>query len=998
MDGRNVVKKPGDRARRSEGACALLAVLVLAWQVPAGRAQIHASGVAQAGVNGHGAEAAEKEYSEAAALSRKLTERDLHEALRLYRVSADEFRKAGARQRAAAAEVGTGNTLNMMSDYEQAIEAYRRALVLGGQAAQARCAGLTGLAWTEANMGRSTDAVRDAGEAVAACAPIKDADARAYERAVEAEGEAEFWSAHVENATAILTQARQLAAAAGDSDGEALSTMLLAENVHPDDQEAAHRLIANAMDLWHHNGNVYGAARGDLALAYFAGREGKYAAAECESRRALAVFERVADNDNAAVAFNVLGMVARRSGDLKGAADAYRHAQTLFVVAKDELGEGEAVSGLMDVSVDRNDTTNPGLYARGLTLAKTTQNKALLATALVGTGDVMLRRNRFTLAQAEYRKAFDAAQAAANPYEEALALGRLAKITTAKGDLDEALDLHAQAQALEDQSGAIEDVARTQYLRARIYLAKRDPQNALGLIEKTVAIIEQQRLRIAKFESRAQYFAWVHEYYAFYIRVLMALDRIDPGRKYATRAFQASERSKVRALLDELTKVPEAVNCDNPLMQTTQPEAMSASAKPEDVPPSPPSDTDAGVWSVEQIQAEMEAANATLVEFAIGEEQSVAWLLDGQRISAFQLGHGAEIRRRVARFRQAMEPLEPGDNESPEEFLRRRDTQRRAIQRQSREIGHMLFGAMPLPIGKRLIIVPDGALQYLPFASLAMASGTPLVEYCELAMLPSAAALPALRNNANDRPAPRDEVVVIADPVYERQRLPAPQPGRIGGYAPASAALVRSPELTRALRDLHKAETIPSLPGSRLEALNIQKILGPSHTRLALGFDASRDAVLRGVLSQARVVHFATHGILDAKQPENSGLVLSLFMPAGLAQDGYLRVNDINRLKLSADLVVLSSCESGLGKDLGSEGIIGLPHAFLQAGARRVIASLWKVDDEAAAALMTSFYQALKGGSSPAAALGQAQRRLRRNPRFQDPYFWAAFFLEGEYL
>lgn len=985
-------------ARRRESACALLAALVLGWQVPAGSAQIYASRVAQAGVNARGAEAAEKEYSEAAALSRKLTEKDLHDAVRLYRASAEGFLKAGARQRAAAAEVEAGNTLNMMSSYEQAMAAYRRALMLGGEAARARCAALTGLAWTEANLGRSTDALRDAGEAVTTCEPLKDADVRAYERAVEAKGEAEFWAAHVENATSTLTQARQLAAVAEDSDGEALSAMLLAENVHPDDQEAAHRLIANAMDLWDNSGNVYGAARGDLALAYFASREGRYGAAQCESRRALAVFQRVGDNDNAAVAFNVLGMVARRSGDLKEAADNYRRAQTLFVAAKDELGEGEAVSGLMDVSVDRNNATNPGLYARGLTLAKATKNQALLATALVGTGDVMFRERRFTLAKAEYRQALDAARASVNPYEEALALERLARIAAAKGDLDEALDLHSQAQALEDQSGAIEDVARTQYLRARIYLEKNDPQNALDEIEKTVAIIEQQRLRIAKFESRAQYFAWVHEYYALYIRVLMVLDRLEPGRKYARRAFEASERSKVRALLDELTKVPEAVNCDDLLTRRTRLEAISAPAKVEVAPPSPSPDADAGGWSVEQIQAEMEAGNATLIEFTLGEEQSFAWLLDGKRISTFQLGPGAEIRRRVARLREVLEPLEPGNNESPEEFLRRRDTHRRSLQRLSREVGQMLFGAMPLPIGKRLIIVPDGALQYVPFASLAMASGTSLVEYCELAMLPSAAALPALRNNAADRPAPRDEVVVIADPVYERQRLPALQTGRAGGYVPASTAIVRSAELTRALHDLHKAETIPSLPGSRREALNIQKILGPSHTRLALGFDASRDAVLQGVLTQARVVHFATHGILDPQQPENSGLVLALFKPTGIAQDGYLRVSDIHGLKLSADLVVLSSCESALGKDLGSEGIIGLPHAFLHAGARRVIASLWKVDDDAAAALMSAFYNALKAGSSPAAALSQAQRKLRQNPRFQDPYFWAAFFLEGEYL
>jgi CHAT domain-containing protein len=991
------VRKPDNRVGGREGAWVLLAALVLGWQAMAGHTQIYASGVAQARGNGRDVEAAEKEYSEAAALSKKLTKRDLREAVWLYRASAEGFRKAGTPQRAAAAEVEAGNTLNMMSRFEQAMEAYRRALALGGDSAPARCAALTGLAWTEANMGRSPDALRDAAAAVSACALLKDADARAYERAVEAEGEAEFWSAQVEKATATLTQARQLAAAAGDVDGEALSAMLLADNVHPDDREAAHRLIASAMELWTRSGNAYGAARGDLALAYFSGREGNYSAAECESRRALRIFELLADNDNAAVAFNVLGMVARRSGNLEAASEAYRRAQTLFVAAKDELGEGDAISGLMEVSVDRNDASNPELYARGLILAKTTQNQALLATALVGTGDVRFRERRFTLAQAEYRKGLDAARAAANPYEEALALGRLARIAATKNDLDTALDLYKQAQALEEHAGAIEDVAKSQYLRGRIYLARREPRKALAEIQQTVAIIEQQRLRIAKFESRAQYFAWVHEYYALYIRALMALDRIEPDRKYAQQAFAASERSKVRALLDELANAPQAVNCDDLLAKGAQPDAISAPAEVEDARRDGLVNTDAAVLSVEQIQAEMEDGSATLVEFALGEEGGFAWVVDGRSISAFELtATAADIRRRVESLRRALQPVESRGGEMPEEFLGRHEAQSRAVEEQSRELGRLLFGAMPLPEGKRLIIVPDGTLQYLPFAALATPAGTPLVERYELTMLPSAAALAALRKNAAGRPAPRDEVVVIADPAYEPQS-PAPEPGRGGRRVTASTATVRSAELTRALHDLHKAETIPSLPGSRLEALNIQRILGASRTRLALGFEASRDAVLQGVLGKARVVHFATHGLLDARQPENSGLVLALFNPQGGAQDGYLRVSDIRGLKLSADLVVLSSCESALGKDMGSEGIIGLPRAFLYAGARRVIASLWKVDDEASAALMANFYERFNAGESPTAALNQAQRKLKRNRTFRDPYFWAAFFIEGEY-
>jgi CHAT domain-containing protein len=164
-----------------------------------------------------------------------------------------------------------------------------------------------------------------------------------------------------------------------------------------------------------------------------------------------------------------------------------------------------------------------------------------------------------------------------------------------------------------------------------------------------------------------------------------------------------------------------------------------------------------------------------------------------------------------------------------------------------------------------------------------------------------------------------------------------------------------------------------------------------------MGYEANREAIMGSSIARQRIIHFATHGMMDTRHPEMSGLVLSMFDKRGKAQDGYLRLSDIYNLKLSADLVVLSSCESALGKDLGSEGINGLPRAFLYAGARSVIASLWKVDDEASVPLMKMFYSRLQRGENPARALQGAQLDLLKNARLSDPYYWAAFVLEGDY-
>jgi CHAT domain-containing protein len=128
-----------------------------------------------------------------------------------------------------------------------------------------------------------------------------------------------------------------------------------------------------------------------------------------------------------------------------------------------------------------------------------------------------------------------------------------------------------------------------------------------------------------------------------------------------------------------------------------------------------------------------------------------------------------------------------------------------------------------------------------------------------------------------------------------------------------------------------------------------------------------------------------------------SGLILSLLNPKGEHQDGYLRLSDIYNLKLSADLVVLSSCDSALGKDLESEGIIGLPRGFLYAGARSVVASLWKVDDDATAALMKGLYSRMQQGQSPQAALRESQLELAKDARYRQPYYWAGFVMEGDY-
>jgi CHAT domain-containing protein len=182
------------------------------------------------------------------------------------------------------------------------------------------------------------------------------------------------------------------------------------------------------------------------------------------------------------------------------------------------------------------------------------------------------------------------------------------------------------------------------------------------------------------------------------------------------------------------------------------------------------------------------------------------------------------------------------------------------------------------------------------------------------------------------------------------------------------------------------------------EAEAIRNVAADGQTTIAMGFDASRERVLAGNLAEHSIVHFATHGLLNEETPELSGVVLSLVDEQGKEQNGFLRLHEIFNLNLPVEMVVLSACQTGLGKKIKGEGLVGLTRGFMYAGAPRVVASLWLVDDEATALLMSSFYRnMLRGKLSPAAALRAAQNELRQQKDWQSPKYWAGFVLQGEW-
>ncbi len=271
---------------------------------------------------------------------------------------------------------------------------------------------------------------------------------------------------------------------------------------------------------------------------------------------------------------------------------------------------------------------------------------------------------------------------------------------------------------------------------------------------------------------------------------------------------------------------------------------------------------------------------------------------------------------------------------------------------------------------------------------------TPLVVSHEVITLPSASVLGVLRRDARGREDRPKTVAVFADPVFDSGDV---------RVALAKRGLSESNQGSQGI-EINRSEqktglnTFPRLRFSRQEAESIVRLDSKDKSFEALDFAANRGTAIGPELRHYRIVHFATHGLIDDEHIELSGIVLSLVNEKGQAQDGFLRLYDIYNLSLNADLVVISACKTALGKDIKGEGLIGLTRSFMYAGATRVVASLWQTDDRATATLMSRFYKGLlEDNLSPAAALRNAQLSMWKDNRWREPRFWAAFTLQGEW-
>ncbi len=444
--------------------------------------------------------------------------------------------------------------------------------------------------------------------------------------------------------------------------------------------------------------------------------------------------------------------------------------------------------------------------------------------------------------------------------------------------------------------------------------------------------------------------------------------------------------------------------------------------------------------STSQIQKEVVANNDTLLlEYALGEEQSFLWTVSANSFNNYELPKGEIIEKAAQRVYDLLTVRnQKVDFEDAEEKRMRFKQADADFQIAAAELSRLILSPVAAELRrkrpKQLLIVADGKLQYVPFAALPLPvrEGTrergkegqranrpvspslrlsiPLVANYEIVNLPSASTLAVLRRELKDRkPAPKT-LAIFADPVFEpddervpkdvRDRLERERQMPATGKEKSAQALTMPDELTRALTNIGLDGTrgkLRRLPFSREEANAILKFAPADGSFSALDFDATQEAALKPDLSQYRYVHFATHGFLDNVTPELSGLVLSQLDAKGHERDGYLRMVEIINMNLPAELVVLSACKTGLGKEVRGEGLMSLTRGFMYAGAARVMVSLWDVNDKSTSVLMGEFYQGLlQQKLRPSAALRAAQLKMLKSKQWASPYYWAAFVQLGE--
>jgi CHAT domain-containing protein/tetratricopeptide (TPR) repeat protein len=753
----------------------------------------------------------------------------------------------------------------------------------------------------------------------------------------------------------------------------------------------------------------------------------------------LQIFDRIGDPYGQAVALNGLGYSREDLGELEEALDCYSKARSLYHSIGCASFEAQTIGYIAQVHRSLGELAEARkCINEKLAISRQIVDHRMELHTLLMSGDIWMAGKQHEKALESYSKALSLAEAIGDKRGQASALNRIGSFHDRANEFRKALDCYTRALTLSQSSGDRGSAADTLCNIASVERATGNLTEASARVQQSIEIIESLRSEVIGPRQRTSFFATMQRAYRLYIDILVRMDREDPSKNLAAEALEISEHARARSLAELLGEahVDFSQGVDPALLERrqvleraldTQGDLKTglSSAEHSTVPDEELTQIERRIrdigseletvdtriretnsryanltrpqpLSMRAIQDDVLDSESVLLEYSLGDSQSYVWAVTKDSMVCRALPGRAEIERAVSAYLAAItaRQLRPG----PRYFAQVAEADRKLGARAS-ELGRLLLDPVGSAIGtRRVIVAADGVLQQVPFAALPAPGpqSNPLLAEHEIVYVPSASAISVLRTELAKRPPAEKALGILADPVFQASdvRVKAAE----AANAPRPAA--QDPQLAQVMRDLRGAgdDLIQRLPATRREAEEIMQLVPPGQVNVAVDFQASLNTVVSGAFSRDRYVDFATHGVLDDLHPELSGLILTLVSEDGRRIRGFLRLQDVYNLSFSADMVSLSGCKTGLGKDTAGEGLVGLSRGFMYAGAASVLTSLWEVDDQATASLMKSLYtKLLNENMRPPAALRAAQLEMLSQKKTASPFYWAAFVLQGEW-
>ncbi len=1010
-----------------------------------------------------GLEAARDVFARAQLLQQQRTPAAARQAVEKYTEALQMWRALGDQAKEAATLNALGETHFQLAEYDTARTHFQQANELWRDLRDLR-----GLASSTLNLGETfyrleqyALAVEQLNQTLPWQRELKDANGEA--RVLQLLGQSHLQTNQPPAAMTYLRQALALFRQRSNQRGEAQT--LLAFGTAYDllgEKQLAQENLLKGLRLAQSLADERQQGLALSALGKVVGAQGDYQQALEYHTQALRLQKKLKDSAGEAQELNALGHLNLQMGEYKQARSFFQDALARLTPlgAAGRAGRALALAGLGNVATALDEATVAlDALQQALALRKELADPRGEAMVLHDLGRVYFDLKQYQEALQAYQAARTIQRTLQDRAGEAQTLTNLGRVYAALQETDRAQNHYLQALTLRRAVRDPQGEALTLYQLAQLERQQGRLSEARNDLETALKRVEALRAKIASQELRTSYFASVQQMYEAYIDTLMQLHEKQPNAKFDWLALQASERARARSLIELLIEAGAHLRQggDETLLKTEQQlqrrlnekaavllqASASATQNPElekeidaltqelaqvrttlrQTSPRYAALTQPQPLDVIEMQGQLLDDQTLLLEFALGEERSYLWALTQNSFQSFVLPKRAEIEavaRQVYDALTARNTLQRGVGLAPKTSAQAEEEYWQA----ATKLSHMILAPVAPQWGKkRLLIVADGALQYLPFVALPEplravatapppprraaprptqpATPTPLLVNHEVVSLPSLTTLATLRQEMQNRPRAPKLIAALADPVFD------PSDERVKQIATAapSETTVEQRSLSRyaAFREpvrsaADKAVTIPRLPSTRLEAEAVLALAPAGLGRIALDFQANRSLALSPELAQYRYLLFATHGWLDAERPELSALILSLLDEQGRPQEGFLRSHEIYNLNLPAELVVLSACETGLGKQIKGEGLVGLTRGFMYAGAARVAVSLWEVSDKGTMELMTRFHRKLLAeGQRPAAALRAAQLELWQQKKWASPYYWASFVLQGEW-